>query len=160
MEAARPEPDVRPVDVEVVRGLRRRILRPFQPAAASAYPGDEAPEALHLAVRAEGRVVAVGTILHQAPEGEDDPAAWRIRGMATVPVARGGGLGRAVLDRLLEHAESRDGRLVWCNARVRAAPFYERAGFSRRGGLLHFPGIGPHFFMWRDLPRDGLGSEG
>jgi GNAT superfamily N-acetyltransferase len=149
---------VGPVVVELVRPLRRAVLRPGRPAGESAYPGDDHPLSAHVAVRAadeslgaeEDDVVAVGTVLPEAPPWEPDrEGVWRIRGMATHPDHRRSGLGALVVEALLHHAAVHGGGLVWCNARLPARSFYERAGFERRGEELELPGIGPHVQMWR-----------
>jgi GNAT superfamily N-acetyltransferase len=102
------------------------------------WPGDDDPRAGHYAVRdGRGEIVAVGSIVRQEP-------GWRVRGMATAPQARGRGLGTLILDALLAHAGAHGGGVVWCNARPRAMPLYERAGFVAVGEEWDEPGLGPH----------------
>ena len=48
----------------------------------------------------------------------------------------------------MAHVCSEGGGLVWCNARVAATSFYERAGFVGRDDLFDLPGIGVHRRMW------------
>ena len=125
------------------------------------YPGDDHPAAVHVAVRsADDEVVSVGTLLVEdppawladAPEVPEVPTGgrwWRIRGMATAEEWRNRGLGGAVLGALLGSAERQGGGIVWCNARLPAVAFYERAGFHRAGEVFEALGIGPHVVMWR-----------
>jgi len=158
-------PAVELVGPEVVRPLRRAVLRPDGPPGAAHYPGDDAPGTAHAAVRDPGgAVLAVGTILPEAPPW--DPRArpaWRIRGMAAEPWARRRGLGTGVLRALLAHAAAHGGGLVWCHARVAACHLYERAGFEGDGPVFELPGIGPHRTMRRlvagvgPAPEDGPG---
>ncbi|HAM01906.1 MAG TPA: GNAT family N-acetyltransferase [Acidimicrobiaceae bacterium] len=166
---------VRAVPVELVRPLRARILRPGLPLDQSVYPGDDHPEAAHVAVLVPGAsgadadagdlfddevVVAVGSVFEEGPpavlvaSAEVGPAArggrwWRIRGMATAEGWRSRGLGGTVLGALLERAAARGAGVVWCNARVPAIAFYRRAGFREVGDVFEAPGIGPHIVMWR-----------
>ena len=147
------------VDAQVVRPLRRAVLRPDQPPEASVYPGDDDPRSAHVAVRlllgVTGDVVAVGTVLPcPAPWAPRHVNGWRIRGMATRPDSRGGGLGRSVLDALLRHVGAHGGGLVWCNARVPARRLYTGAGFATRGEVFDIPGIGPHIVMGRTLDAE------
>ncbi|MDE3087317.1 MAG: GNAT family N-acetyltransferase [Acidobacteriota bacterium] len=153
------------VPPETVRPLRAEVLRPGLPADLSAYPGDDDPDSRHVAVRhdPEGPVVAVGSLLADMPpaflaEGPTVPAPataerwWRIRGMATAADRRGEGLGRQVLDALLDAAARAGGGVVWCNARAAALDFYLRAGFEPVGEVFEEPLIGPHRAMRRRVP--------
>jgi ribosomal protein S18 acetylase RimI-like enzyme len=71
--------------------------------------------------------------------------------MATDPAYRGRGVGAAVLEALVAHARAGGGGVLWCNARVPAQRFYERAGLQTRGEPWEDPEIGPHVLMWRRL---------
>lgn len=133
-----------PVDPFRARPLRRQVLRPNQPEEASDYPGDADYLAVHLGVFHDGAVVAAGSLFPE--EG------WRIRGMATLPEHRGEGLGRAVLEGLLEAAAARGGGRVWCNARTTVTDFYARFGFVPEGGEFEIEGIGPHLTVATEVP--------
>jgi GNAT superfamily N-acetyltransferase len=160
------------VDAQVVRPLRRAVLRPDQPSEMSVYPGDDDPRSAHAAVRftrhimgataeaPSGDVVAVGSVLPgPAPWEPPRVDGWRIRGMVTRSDVRGRGLGRSVLEALLDHVGARGGGLVWCNARVLARGLYARAGLDTRGDVFDIPGIGPHIHMWRTLDADRSGGH-
>jgi ribosomal protein S18 acetylase RimI-like enzyme len=131
---------VRPISLEETRLLRRDVLRPYmeldelaahEPAGSVAFGAFQA-----------GELVAVGLV---GPEG--DPGDWRVRGMATVPEARGRGAGSAVLQALVEHAIDHGATRVWCNARTAALSLYQRAGFVIASELFEPPRIGPHYRM-------------
>lgn len=129
----------------VVRPLRHAVLRPGQPAGASAYPQDDDPETLHLAAYDEtGAVVGCATFF---PEPLDGEPGWRLRGMATAPAVRGQGYGADLLARGLEELRGRGSPLLWCNARTTALGFYERYGFRRRGEEFDVPPLGPHYLL-------------
>jgi L-Ala-D/L-Glu epimerase len=154
----RPDPDahgwsVRPVPPARVRPLRHDVLRPDRPAEDCAYPGDEAPEARHLAALRRGDVVgAVSLLPEEVPPGPALPGspgqAWRLRGMAVAPDARGEGLGTALLRTALTHAALRGAGTVWCRARTSAVGFYRRHGLRAVGEEFEVPGMGPHLFMY------------
>ena len=106
--------------------------------AVAAYAGDE--------------LISVGLV---GPEG--GPGAWRIRGMATTPEARGRGAGTAVLEALMDHARENGARRVWCNARIGAQSLYERAGLRIVSEEFEIPEIGPHYVMEGRF-ADGTGA--
>lgn len=136
---------VREVAVADTRALRQSVLRPHQSVAAMA--ADEAEGVIAVAAYRGASIVAVGLI---APSPERE--GWRIRGMATVPEARGQGAGSAVLTELLRRAVTAGAGRVWCNARTPARRFYERAGFAVCSAEFDVPPIGPHVVMERAVP--------
>jgi len=135
---------VREVPLASTRALRQAVLRPHETVAQMA--AHEPPGAVAVAAVQGGAVIAVGFV---APEGE--PGAWRVRGMATAPESRGHGAGTAVLDALTRHARAAGARRIWCNARVSARGFYDRAGFRVVSEQFELPHIGPHVVMERRL---------
>ena len=135
---------VTPVPLERTRALRRAILRPHQTLEQMAE--HESADAFAVGAFEHGELIAVGFV---APDGE--PGAWRIRGMATVPAARGRGAGTAVLDALIAHASAQGASRIWCNARLPARSLYERAGMQVVSERFELPEIGPHYVMERRL---------
>jgi predicted GNAT family N-acyltransferase len=142
--------EIRQVTAEEVRPIRRRVLRAGLPGANVEFDGDDAPDTLHVGAFLDGVLVAVATVVRR-PQHDDfaAPRAWQVRGMATDPEARGRGIGGELLDRCVVHVERSRGDLIWCNARIRAIPFYERHGFVRVGATFDVPDLGPHLRMRR-----------
>jgi ribosomal protein S18 acetylase RimI-like enzyme len=137
---------VQEVSLEQTRALRQAILRPHETLEQLA--ADEPAGAFAVGAFDHSELVAVGLI---APDG--GPGAWRVRGMATAPHARGVGAGTAVLDTLVKHALEHGASRVWCNARTPARSLYERAGFRVISDEFELPRIGPHFVMERRTNR-------
>lgn len=161
--------------------IRQRVLRPHQTIADLAAEGDDDPATVYFVARdaTSGEVVSTASVRHEAPPwdpgarnrldhvgpadpldapevarlaaGEASVRAWRLRGMATDENLRGRGLGRLVLDAVVDHVRDGGGGLLWCSARIGAVPFYERAGFTGLGGVFEEPHIGSHLLMWRPV---------
>ncbi len=137
---------------EVGLPLRHRVLRPHQTLAELRAPDDDAPDTGHYAAFADGAVVSTASVRREAPPwAPGTERAWRLRGMATDDAWRRQGVGRRVLDAVVEHVRARGGGLLWCNARVPAVPFYARAGFAVHGEEWDEPHIGPHVAMARQV---------
>ncbi|MGH9062884.1 MAG: GNAT family N-acetyltransferase [Acidimicrobiales bacterium] len=147
------EPVVEAAPAAAVRPLRHAVLRPHQRPEELVYPGDDDPAAGHFVARdAGGEVVGAASVVPEPPPW--DPAradAWRLRGMATAPGRRGQGIGARLLAAATAHAAVNGCRLLWCNARLPAVAFYERAGMAVRGTPFEEAGIGPHVAMWRTV---------
>jgi predicted GNAT family N-acyltransferase len=106
---------------------------------------DADASAVHaVAVNRFGRPVATGRLL------ADAPGIARIGRLAVLRPMRGTRIGRAVLDSLLRAARERGDREAVLNAQVSAEPFYDRAGFARRGAEFDEAGIA-HVEMIRSL---------
>jgi len=131
--------------------LRRAVLRPD--GGEVAWAGDEDPATFHLAARTpDDRVVGVVRFSPApCPWRPLAAAPWQLRGMATDPAFRGSGAGRALVVDGLARVAARGGDLVWCDARVGAAGFYERMGFTVVTEEFEKPGIGAHVGMLKDL---------
>jgi len=83
-----------------------------------------------------GLPLATGRLL------EHVPGVAKIGRMAVVAGSRHNRVGRAVLDALLDAARARGDREAVLHAQLTAAPFYERAGFVRRGPEFDEAGVG------------------
>ena len=143
------------VPAEVTYPLRQAALRPD--GADVVWAGDEDPATFHLAARtADGALVGVVRFSPApCPWRPEAAAPWQLRGMATDAAARGTGAGRAMVTDGLARVAARGGDLVWCDARVPAAGFYARLGFTVVTGEFDKPGIGPHVGMLIDVPSPG-----
>jgi YbgC/YbaW family acyl-CoA thioester hydrolase len=78
------------------------------------------------------------------------PGVAKIGRMAVLPSQRGSGVGRQVLDALMQAARQRGDASVLLHAQASAAPFYLRAGFQVEGAPFDEAGI-PHLAMRRML---------
>ncbi len=137
------EVQVLEVSLAETRALRQAVLRPHQTVDEMA--ADEPAGSFAIGAFDGEALIAVGLV---GADGE--PGAWRVRGMATAPHARGKGAGAAVLDALVTHAIANGATRVWCNARTPARSLYERAGLRAVSEEFEIPEIGPHFAMeWK-----------
>lgn len=127
--------------------LRERVLG----QAPAFKDGDLAPETLHVGVYADDVLVSIASLYAETMPGDPSEADWRLRGMATLPEYERRGLGRLALERCLDYARAREGRVVWCNARENALPFYQRLGFHMRPDAYEVPGHGVRYFLWLPL---------
>ncbi len=110
----------------------------------------------HALALLEGRVVGTGRLI----DGRTDAAGslvpetagtvGTIGRMAVAAPARGGGIGRAVLDLLVARAVERGLAVVELHAQLHARNFYERAGFCAHGDVYLEAGI-EHVGMRRAL---------
>ncbi len=74
---------------------------------------------------------------------------YRIRGMAVESEFRNMGIGSDIVKNL-QNEVSKENTGIWCNARIKAVPMYERCGFKIVSDIFEIEGIGFHYDMeWR-----------
>jgi GNAT superfamily N-acetyltransferase len=129
--------------------LRHRVLRAGLPREEAVFDGDDLPTSRHFGAFDGAHTVCCATF-HRA-DYENEPA-WRLRGMATEEAFRGKGVGREVLNYAEQALRNDDAiRLLWCNARLVAIPFYEGLGWQIVSELFDIPTAGPHHRMIKRL---------
>jgi predicted GNAT family N-acyltransferase len=132
------------------RELRRTVLRPMVPRDQP-IPGDDLPDALHLAAFTEDGQIASTCFIYPAEcPFRQARSAWQLRQMATDPALRGTGAGAEVIEAVLAELRSRGADLVWCYAREVASGFYRRLGFHTDGEVFtDEQHVIPHLRMYR-----------
>lgn len=132
---------IRRAEVADILDLRWRVLRVGRPIETAHLAGDDHPDTQHWCVEEGGEVVGCLSLMAATePEGS---VALQLRGMAVDPARQNGGVGAALLRAVMSAVD----RPMWCNARERAVPFYERAGWEITSDRFEIPAIGPHHRM-------------
>jgi YbgC/YbaW family acyl-CoA thioester hydrolase len=127
------------------RPVRAEVFVTEQKIPAEMEWDDADADAVHaVAYNRLGRALGTGRML------EHVPGVAKIGRMAVAASSRHAGVGRAVLDALLAAARAKGYRQAVLHAQLGAAPFYERAGFVRRGPEFDEAGIA-HVEMLRAL---------
>ena len=130
---------------DAARPLRQQVFVGEQGVPADLEDDGRDATAVHaVAYNRLGRALATGRLVEAAP------GVAQIGRMAVAPGLRSGGIGRAVLDALLERARAAGYREALLHAQAGAVPFYERAGFAPRGAPYEEAGIA-HVDMTRAL---------
>lgn len=140
------------IDPALTRELRRAILRPSLPAAAS-LPGDDLPDAVHFGVRIGQAIVSTCFVFPDpCPWLPERSPAWHLRQMATAPEHRGRGYAGLAVVAALAHVRAAGADILWLQARERAVPMYERHGFIGVGELFtDEEHTVPHLRMWQPV---------
>ena len=141
--------------------LRATVLRAGVPLDEVSFGDEKVPNSRHFGAFADGELVGAGYISPVsepndlgAPTAATAPpiiGGWQLRGMSVSETQRGRGIGRAIVERCIAAAREENAPVLWCNARVRAVPLYQRAGFVGVGEIFEIAGIGPHLRMRLNL---------
>ncbi len=128
--------------------IRHTVLRPNQTLEDCDYPNDRNPDSFHLGAYEGDKLISIASFY---AERNEKIVAWkqfRLRGMATLPEYERNGVGNRVLRFGMEHLQSNMADVLWCNARMSAAPFYEKMGFGAFEDTFEIEGIGPHKLLY------------
>jgi predicted GNAT family N-acyltransferase len=128
--------------------LRARVFRDEQGIVSHELTDDDDETSVHVYVRCDREVIAMGRLSPPANGRADGQIAW----VATVPEYRGRGAGSAVMDVLLSIADQHRFPAVLISAQTHALPFYRRFGFVPYGDQFVVKGI-EHQYMERRRPR-------
>jgi GNAT superfamily N-acetyltransferase len=138
---------IRPSTLDEILELRDEVIIQGTGRTMPEFPGDRQETTIHMGAFAAGRNVGCATFLQSSWDGEP---AWQLRGMATAPDFRGIGIGAALLQEAERVLIARSPiRILWCNARQVAVPFYEKLGWRIETDEFLTPGIG----MQRKMTR-------
>lgn len=138
---------IRFIKASDTHALRHRVLRPHQPIEEVDFPNDRNPDSFHLGAFIGEHLIGVASFYRERSEQLLGWKQYRLRGMATHPDFQGQGVGRRLVRFALEHLRAQRADLLWCNARVGAAPFYQKLGFHTHGEAFDIAGVGPHYLM-------------
>lgn len=150
---------VRFIKAPDTHALRLLVLRPGGTLEDVNFANDRLEGAFHVGVFVKEEIICVGSFY---PEKHRTFKGWkqfRLRGMATHPDQRSKGAGEKLLRFAFDHLKAQQVDLLWCNARIKAVPFYERLGFVIEGDLFEMPGIGMHYLMHRKIQLDAAAGS-
>ena len=127
--------------------LRWKVLRVGKPRHTAHYEGiDIDPRTRFLVAYHDNKMVGCSTLQTDPRDG----AIYRIRGMAVDFEFQNNGIGSRIVEMLQKYAKENNSG-IWCNARIRAVPMYERRGFVIISEVFEIEGIGPHHDMQWDI---------
>tara|TARA_B100001250_G_C19632064_1_gene714204 strand:+ start:140 stop:592 length:453 start_codon:yes stop_codon:yes gene_type:complete len=143
--------EINKVDVEKIRPLRHAELRKGQDFSTSSYLKDYAESTFHMACVLDEKAVACATFYPEKSTKIKSQDAYRLRGMATDFKFQRKGYASDLMVESFKELKKRKCDMVWCNARLVAVDFYKSVGFKIIGELFDIAGIGPHYYMYKEL---------
>lgn len=121
------------IEAEDTHELRRTLLRDGTASDRVVFDGDDEGATFHLGAFDDDTIVAISTWMSRRYPDLPGHPGHQLRGMATVPAARGTGVSDEVLVSGLGRCAELGSSVVWARARVDALSFYLRHGFEPRG---------------------------
>lgn len=128
---------------DAIYAIRKTVFIIEQSVPEEIEIDEHDPVAHHVLAYVDGRAVGTGRL---TPDG-------RIGRMAVLAEYRGCGVGRAILDALIDIGSAAGAPRLFLSAQCHAIPFYEKAGFVADGPVYDEAGI-DHRRMERATAHD------
>ncbi|WP_209443690.1 GNAT family N-acetyltransferase [Paenibacillus camerounensis] len=116
--------DIRLISKEQAWQLRHEVMWPERELDYVKLDDDDAGE--HYGLLEQERLISAVSLFIEGHEAQ-------FRKFATLDSEQGRGYGSRLLQHVLEEAEARGVRRIFCNARSNKAPFYEKFGLAATG---------------------------
>ena len=143
--------NIRKVDAEIIRPIRHSELRKGQDFSTTSYLKDYELDTFHMAYISNEKIVTCATFYPEKSIKIKSENAYRLRGMATDSNFQRKGYASDLMAESFKKLKNRDCDMVWCNARLVAVDFYKSVGFKITGELFDIEGIGPHYYMYKEI---------
>ena len=143
--------EINKVEAEKIRSLRHSELRKGQDYSTTSYLKDYEDGTFHMACIADYKIVTCATFYAQKSMKIKSENAYRLRGMATDSRFKRKGYASNLMAESFKELKKRDCNMVWCNARLVAVDFYKSSGFKITGEIFDIAGIGPHYYMYKEI---------
>ena len=143
--------EINKVDAKKIRPLRHSELRKGQDFSTTSYLKDYEESTFHMACIVDDKTVTCATFYPEKSMKIKSDNAYRLRGMATDSNFQRKGYASDLMEEAFKELTKIDCDIVWCNARLVAVDFYKSVGFKITGELFDIVGIGPHYYMHKEL---------
>lgn len=140
-------PTLRFVSAAETHGLRLEVLKVPHEEYEYDYVGDNLDSTFHMALYFEDEIACVASFFEKKCRECESVRSVQLRGMATSKLFQGKGLGAKLVADAIEEAKKRGYKSMWCNARLKAIPFYEKLGFEVISEEFMVPKVGLHRVM-------------
>lgn len=139
---------IQQVALQQVIPIRHQVLRKNKPIETCYFNKDNEKDTYHLGVFLASKPIGICTLVHNPKKIESNNYSYQLRGMAIVEDHQGKGVGRKLLQHLPQFCFQKNISSIWCNARIKAVPFYQKHNFSSTGIPFDMAGVGMHQLMF------------
>ncbi|AWI24677.1 GNAT family N-acetyltransferase [Flavobacterium pallidum] len=139
------------ITAEETYPVRHEVLRKGKPLESCRFDGDELETTVHFGLYENLELAGVVTVLENGNPVFEAERQFQVRGMAVLEQHQKKGFGDNLLTAAEDYIKGKHGRLIWFNARIGAAGFYEKAGYKKNGPAFEIPNVGPHYVMHKEV---------
>lgn len=131
--------------------VRHSVLRQGKPIESCCFEGDDLETTTHFGVIVDKNIVGIVSIFQNKSDIFVAENQYQIRGMAVLDDFQQKGFGRELVLYCENYILTKNGNLIWFNARENAVVFYQKLGYTTHGNSFIIDGIGSHYVMYKML---------
>ncbi|AXG74223.1 GNAT family N-acetyltransferase [Flavobacterium arcticum] len=131
--------------------VRQPVLRPGLPVTSCVFPNDDLNTTIHFGIYDNNSLAGIVSVFENSNKLFAEKIQFQIRGMAILPEHQKKGLGEKLVKKAEGYANSKNGQLLWFNAREVAVGFYKKMGYHTTGNPFDIEGVGIHYVMHKQL---------
>ena len=127
------------------------MWRQGKPIEACRFEGDDLGTTTHFGLLVDKNIVGIVSIFQNKSDIFVAENQYQIRGMAVLDDFQQKGFGRELVLYCENYILTKNGNLIWFNARENAVEFYQKLGYTTHRNSFIIDGIGSHYVMYKML---------
>ncbi|NJX14533.1 GNAT family N-acetyltransferase [Tamlana crocina] len=143
--------NIKQIPSEETHSVRHPILRAGHPIESCVFDGDNLETTFHIGIFSESKLLGVCSFFKNNSSSFSEKKQYQLRGMAIVESHQKQGLGQLLIKHGENILKTKHAKLVWCNARETATPFYTKNGYKITGDPYNIKTVGIHYLMYKPL---------
>jgi ribosomal protein S18 acetylase RimI-like enzyme len=138
---------VKDISAKDTYAVRHPVLRAGKPMESCVFANDDLETTFHYGLFKGSKLIGVASYFKNGNANFSEVKQYQLRGMAILENFQGQKLGDLLLKETEQMMALKSVARIWCNARVSAAGFYTKNGYSIIGTAFEIPEVGMHYVM-------------
>ncbi|TXD84604.1 GNAT family N-acetyltransferase [Subsaximicrobium wynnwilliamsii] len=138
---------VKDISAKDTYAVRHPVLRAGKPMESCVFSNDDLETTFHYGLLKGSKLIGVASYFKNGNASFSEVKQYQLRGMAILENFQGQKLGDLLLKETEQMMALKSVARIWCNARVSAAGFYTKNGYSIIGTAFEIPEVGMHYVM-------------
>ncbi|XMO88452.1 GNAT family N-acetyltransferase [Algibacter sp. AS12] len=114
-------------------------------------PSDDLKTSFHFGLFTNNNLIGVCSFFKNSNPNVPSTNQYQLRGMAILKTYQGQGFGKVILRHGEKFLGKKNIKMIWCNAREVAVPFYQNNNYMPIGNAFNIKDIGLHYVMYKIL---------
>lgn len=134
--------------------VRLPVLRKGKSLESCQFEGDDLETTRHFGLFLSQELVGSISLFNKSNLIFSENNQRQIRGMAVLELHKKKDFGKTLIVYCEEQCKNQGVDLIWFNARMVAAGFYEKMGYQRIGSPFEIPDVGEHITMYKKIDNE------